>query len=176
MPTQVSSLPVPPPSLALLADRLEDVPHLPPQQELARWLIASQVYHTKQQVFIVQKPVQIQNIICRTMLIMQRKSLENLSPGGSKEELILFSTGTPQRCWENIILEDSLALMCLGARCGSFLMGTSIWKVKLWFWLLFIKKKLRDVQQERKGISLNYSKLFFNYIEQLTSFCHWKLL
>ena len=50
MPTQVSSLPVPPASLALLADRLEDVPHLPPQQELARWLIASQVYHTKQQM------------------------------------------------------------------------------------------------------------------------------
>ena len=30
-----------------------------------------------------------------------------------------------------------------------------------------LTKKLRDVQQEREGTSLNYFKVFFNYIEQL---------
>ena len=29
------------------------------------------------------------------------------------------------------------------------------------------KKKLRDVQQEREGTSLNYFKIFFNYIKQI---------
>ena len=29
-------------------------------------------------------------------------------------------------------------------------------------------KKLRDVQQEREGTSLNYFKVFFKYIEQLS--------
>ena len=30
----------------------------------------------------------------------------------------------------------------------------------------YLQKKLRDVQQEREGTSLNYFKVFFNYIEQ----------
>ena len=30
------------------------------------------------------------------------------------------------------------------------------------------KKKLRDIQQEREGTSLNYFKVYFNYIEQLS--------
>ena len=32
----------------------------------------------------------------------------------------------------------------------------------------FSIKKLRDVQQEREGTSLNYFKVFFNYIEQFS--------
>ena len=36
------------------------------------------------------------------------------------------------------------------------------------------KKKLRDVQQEREGTSLNYFKVFFNYIKQF--FLSWSIL
>ena len=34
--------------------------------------------------------------------------------------------------------------------------------------MTFVHEKLRDVQQEREGTSLNYFKVFFNYIEQFS--------
>ena len=35
------------------------------------------------------------------------------------------------------------------------------------FFSMFRMEKLRDVQQEREGTSLNYFNVFFNYIKQL---------